>query len=70
MFGFTYAQTADEIVNKHVTAIGGLDAWKNSMRYNHCHPDVKKDTLSKLLSKCENFRAMRLFTPNKSNTTS
>lgn len=32
-FGFTYAQTADEIVNKHVTAIGGLDAWKkvNSM---------------------------------------
>lgn len=33
MFGFTYAQTADEIVNKHVTAIGGLDAWKkvNSM---------------------------------------
>ncbi len=32
-FGFTHAQTADEIVNKHVTAIGGLDAWKkvNSM---------------------------------------
>lgn len=32
-FGFTYAQTVDEIVAKHVEAIGGLDAWKkvNSM---------------------------------------
>ncbi len=32
-FGFTYAQTADEIVAKHVEAMGGLDAWKkvNSM---------------------------------------
>ena len=32
-FGFTYAQTADEIVAKHVEAMGGMDAWKkvNSM---------------------------------------
>jgi hypothetical protein len=32
-FGFTYAQTADEIVTKHIVAIGGADAWKkvNSM---------------------------------------
>jgi outer membrane lipoprotein-sorting protein len=27
-FGFTYAQTADEIVTKHIAAIGGADAWK------------------------------------------
>ena len=27
-FGFTYAQTADEIVAKHVEAMGGIDAWK------------------------------------------
>lgn len=25
---FTYAQTADEIVTKHIAAIGGADAWK------------------------------------------